>query len=625
MANITDLIRQQILRTSYVEYQQISWINFGTIDARRLFPCWDEPRFKAQYDLYLIIPKNTMAISNMDSDRRRSYSHYLDEIHFHQTPPISTFQLTIIMATKFEIILNEKNNTKIPIRLITMDSSKDSNQWHFALESTEYLLEYFQYYYGHPYPLKKLDLVTIESNHVQLQTSMEKLGLIYFTRQDLSIKNMSMVDEHDLQTVVSLLAHSLSYQWLGNMVTFDDWSEFWLFESLNQFMEKQAMDDVFPQWRSWQQYTADEMNLALRFDSSSLDLVKSIRNSIHHPNDVISLVYPHGVNIYRKSTFLFRMLKQNLDGEIFRLALQKFIHKYWTKTGTLEDFQECFITVIDEIDGQDGQKYYQFRQFQKQMVRIFSNWTEMAGFPVLHVDERQDGNRRILRIHQERFVELRNSTKLKEKSPLWPIPISIVKSFNPFTPSNQMIINDEKFELRLSAIWPGEWIKLNPTFSNFYRVHYSDEMLNRFTVPIEEKLLSSLDRLNLVDDVSAMIRAGYTSTITVLKLLQSFENEDNPNIWSVIITMLNDLHLIISNIESDHDRQSIQSNFENYSKRLLKRMYERIKWSYNSLTNYRPYRMKMDEFAQNQLRTRILCAMGQFGDEHFQHEAQIRY
>nr|XP_027198280.1 puromycin-sensitive aminopeptidase-like [Dermatophagoides pteronyssinus] len=623
LANITDLIRKQILHTSYAEYQQISWIDFGTIDARQLFPCWDEPHYKAQYDLYLIIPKNQMAISNMQIDRRKSYSHYLDEIHFNQTPMISTFQMTIMMAKRFEIISSEKNRTKVRIQLITMNSN-DSNQWQFAIESTEYILEYFQYYYGHLYPLEKLDLVILESNY-RLKTSMEKLGLMYFTRQDLSISNVTIASERDLQTVVSLLAHSLSHQWLGNMVTFDDWSEFWLFESLNQFMEKQAMDDVFPHWRSWQQYTADEMSLALRLDSSRIN-IKSIKESIRHPINV-SMMYPQDVNIYRKSTFLLRMLKQNLDRDIFRLALQKFINKYWTKTGNLKNLQECFITVIDEIDGKDKQKYHRFRQFQKQIVQIFSNWTEMAGFPVLHVDEQQQGNSRILRIHQERFFELRNSTIniSNKKSTLWPIPISIVKSFNPFMPSNHAIINDEKVELRIQAIWPGEWIKLNPSFSNFYRVHYSDEMLNRFIVSIEEKLLPPLDRLNLVDDTFAMIRAGYTSTVTGLKLLQSFENEDNPNIWSIIITMLTDLHLIISNIESDHDRQSIQSNFELYAQRLLKRMYQQINW-YSS-ANYRPigYRMKIQQFAQNQLRAKLLCAMGQFHYENFFHEAHNQF
>ncbi|KAH7638165.1 hypothetical protein HUG17_9270 [Dermatophagoides farinae] len=627
--NLTNLIREQIIRQSYREYQQISWIDFGPIDARHMIPCWDEPRYKATFDLYLIIPKNTMAISNMNIDRRRSYSHYLDEIHFNTTPLISTYQMTIMMAPKFEITNSEKNHTKVRVRLITTATdSNDSNQWQFALESTEHLLEYFQYYYGHKYPSDKLDLITLESNQGQ-QTSMEKFGLIYFTHQDLSIKNLTLIGERDLQTVVSMLAHSISHQWLGNMVTFDDWSEFWLFEGLNQFMEKQAMDDVFPQWRSWQQYTADEMSLALRLDSSLN--AESIQNSIRNPIEV-SMMYPQGVNIYRKTTFLLRMLKQNLDHDIFRLALQKFINKYWTKTGSLKDLPECFLMAIDGIDQKDEKKYHQYRQFQKQIVRIFSNWTEMAGFPVLHVDEqRQNGNTRILLIHQERFVELRqnlSTTKVvwQQKS-LWPIPISIVKSFNPFTPTNQALIENERVELRIPGIWSGEWIKLNPVFSNFYRIHYSDEMLNRFIVPIEEKLLPPLDRLNLIDDVFAMIRAGYTSTVTGLKLLQSFENEDNPNIWSVIITMLTDLHLIISNIESDHYRQSIQSNFEYYAQRLLKRMYHRYNNNWYSSVNQRPvgYRMKINQFARNQLRTRILCAMGQFGYENFHHEARIKY
>lgn len=237
----------------------------------------------------------------------------------------------------------------------------------------------------------------------------------------------------------------------------------------------------------------------------------------------------------------------------------------------------------------------------------------------MQVEERQEGESRVLKLRQERFVESSfngtNKMAFSNENDVWPIPVSIVNSFNPFSPTHQAIITEQEMELSVNEIWEGEWVKLNPEYSNFYRVHYSDDMLDKFGISIEEKLLAPMDRLNLVDDLFALIRTGHVSTEVGLRFLWSYQNEDNPNVWAVIVSALNDIDILISSVDSKND--TIRQKYRKFGQEFLNKMYLKLGWYPE--TNAPPVgqKMRVDDFAQNRLRENILCLMGQFKATNF--------
>lgn len=207
---------------------------------------------------------------------------------------------------------------------------------------------------------------------------------------------------------------------------------------------------------------------------------------------------------------------------------------------------------------------------------------------------------------------------------VWPIPLSFINSFNPFSPSHQAIITDQYVELQIGEIWEGEWVKVNPEFANFYRVSYSEDMLDKFAISVEEKLLASMDRLNLVDDLFALIRAGHVGTDVGLRFLWSYENEDNPNVWAVIVAAMGDLDTLISSV-APSTNDTLREKYRKYGRHLLTKMYGKLWWYQMTTLPLVGQKMRVDDFAQDRLRENILCLMGRLKAANFTEVASGKF
>lgn len=306
--NLTKMIQSGLVKLK--NNDKVVVTDFGPLDARRMFACWDEPRFKAIFDIYLIIPKHYQAISNQPSNRRRDYSTEYDEIRFESTPRMSPHQLTTIIAPRVTSVANDNSTSNVKISLQLVNGNSQSKQkWKYALDTGEMFINYFNYYLQTKLPIRKLDLVVMNQYK---RISLEKFGLVLFDDQQLAIENHTLATEEELNQVAETMAHSIAHQWLGSLVTFEQWNQFWLFEALATFMEKEALNSLFPQWRSWERFTADEMRIALQIDSSSYS--KPLQDQIESPNDITQVLSKQ--NVYRKSTFLLNMLRSTIGNEV---------------------------------------------------------------------------------------------------------------------------------------------------------------------------------------------------------------------------------------------------------------------------------------------------------------------
>ena len=313
--------------------------NFGPIDARYQFPCWDEPKFRANFDLYMVVPKDNVALFNENFDQRRPYTPDFDEIRFLTTPKLSTFQLSILYGPRLYIT----NEIKVMNSSITMQLYSsyfhNPNDWNYALKTSEKLIQFYQYYFNQSYPINKLDLVVLRNYE---PTSMEKLGLLLFSEHQLLITNQSQATEEELHSVTDALAHSLAHQWIGNLVTFQHWNEFWFFEALATFSEKEALNGLFPQWRTWEQYIGNQFRRALNADSSRF--TKPLDQLIMNPNDVI-LFYPNE-NGYCKAVALLRMIRFSLGDEVNFLILFYLILEVFPLLSDISVWNTSFCKII---------------------------------------------------------------------------------------------------------------------------------------------------------------------------------------------------------------------------------------------------------------------------------------
>ena len=242
---------------------------------------------------------------------------------------------------------------------------------------------------------------------------------------------------------------------------------------------------------------------------------------------------------------------------------------------------------------------------QKQVGNVMSTWTKQKGFPVIKVSSVQDGDSLILTLTQEKFCA-DGQLPQSEANILWMIPLSISTSANP--KALETLFESRSIELRIYNVTSNQWVKLNPGTVGFYRVQYSPEMLNSLLPAIKDKTLPALDRLGLQNDLFAMVQAGRTSTVEILKLLQAFSDEDNYTVWSSINACLGKLNLILSHTDS-------QPLFHNFGRQLLTKTYSKLGWQ----------PVSSESHLDTLLRNMIISRLATFEDPLVLSEAKKRF
>ena len=284
------------------EEGMIAVTDFGPTDSRRAFPNWDEPAFRAQIELTIVAPRNHLVLSNMNERRRRDYNQYYEEVRFETSPPMSTNLMAIVVG-KFDFIEKLTEDEEVMVRIFTPIGRQEEGA--FALEVTSKLLMYYKYYFNTSYPLVKLDLISISD----YPSSMETWGLITFTESQILVNKETT--EEEKRTVAVVIAHALAHQWLGNLVTFESWSDVWISEGFATFIENEAIDILFPNWKVWQNFVSKDYQNAIELDS--LTNANPIQSRIEFPDEIENKFTDIS---YQKSAAIMRMLSTWIGKEV---------------------------------------------------------------------------------------------------------------------------------------------------------------------------------------------------------------------------------------------------------------------------------------------------------------------
>jgi len=518
------------------EERYMAVTQFEATDARRAFPCWDEPSIKATFRVTLEIPQDRAALSNMPVASTSLTKDGLKIVRFKETPVMSTYLLAFIVGEFDSIVGRTKNNTLV--RVFTPVGKKE--QGRFALDVAKKTLSFYDNYFGIPYPLPKLDLVAIPDFAAG---AMENWGLVTY-REAMILYDKEHSSLQTKQRIAIVIAHELAHQWFGNLVTMEWWTHLWLNEGFASWIEYLAADHLFPEWNIWTQFVALDFTRALDLDS--LENSHPIEVNVKNPNEISEIF---DAVSYSKGASLIRMLAEYVGDTVFRKGLKLYLTRHQYGNATTEDLWRA----LEEVS-------------KKPIKAIMDPWTKQTGYPLVSfykfraLDHRENA----FVAMQSRFLARMGQIQEKD-GPEWKIPLGIL-SKNESRPAFVLLEGKSK-NMDFS---PGVWMA-NPGRSGFYRVNYPPELWQGFIPAIRAGELSPRDRLGIQNDAFALARSGRLLTTRFLELAEAYEHETDYSVWMDLAKNFAQLDALLA-------AEPYYQEFQSFVCKLFRPITDRLGW-----------------------------------------------
>ena len=496
---------------------------FESHHAREAFPCIDEPEAKATFGLTLTTPAGEAVIANTPV-KQQTAKGKLQTTVFETTPKMSTYLLAFVYG---EMDYQEAK-TKDGVLVRTYATPDNAKHTGFALDVAVKCLEFYNQYFAIPYPLPKCDFVALPDF---ASGAMENWGCITFREQALLVdpKNTSL---HLKQWVANVVAHELTHQWFGNLVTMRWWTDLWLNESFASWMSWLAVDHLFPDWKVWTQFIIDEQSLALKLDA--LEHTHPIEVTVNHPDEIRTIF---DAISYEKGASVLLMLHNYLGADAFRDGLRLYLKRHaYGNTDTVDLW-----TAWEEVS-------------RKPVKRFMSAWTSQSGYPIVQaaIAAGQPS------LKQERFYL---NPAAKKQAAVWPIPLLPSHDMEPTTL--------EKAHQPIKTAGLTDEFVLNHDRTSFFRVVYDAEHQQYLARAVRAGKLNELDRLGLLSDSFEAAKAGYAPTLEALRLLEAYADEDRPVVWDVIAGSLGSIRVVM---DSDEVRDGLKPLIRRLTAKQLKRL-----------------------------------------------------
>ena len=480
---------------------------FEATDARRAFPCWDEPDRKAVFSITLRVDPDLMAVSNSAVVHDEVTPDGVREVRFADTMVMSTYLVAFVVGPLAATEPVDVDGT--PLRIIC-----PPERLHLApygLEVGAYSLRWLADYFAIAYPGDSLDLVAIPDFAFG---AMENLGCVTF-RETLLLADPATVTQGEQQNVVDVIAHELAHMWFGDLVTMRWWEGIWLNEAFATFLEMKVTDAFRPDWERWVSFG---LSRTMAFDTDALASTRPIEYPVVSPADAEGMF---DILTYEKGAAVVRMLEQYLGEERFRDGIRHYMgaHAYGNTETT---------DLWDAIETATGEP----------VRRIMDSWIFQGGFPIVSVDAPADGT--VLRFTQERFRYLPDDADRTR----WAVPLQLRYE----TASGEVVETTELLdgdELEIDLPEPVRWVVANAEGRGFYRVRTAGGLRDALAERAGE-VLSKIERYSLVDDTWASVLAGSTEPEAFVALVEGLaghpsQPEADVSVWRRILGGLTEL------------------------------------------------------------------------------------
>jgi aminopeptidase N len=503
---------------------------FEATDARRAFPSFDEPDYKATFDITAVADKGLVAISNQKIISDTPGPGDKHTVRFATTAKMSPY-LAALVVGNFEYIEGEADG--IPIRVYSTPGKKEMGK--FALESAEHILSYYDKYFSIKYPYGKLDLVGLPDFSAG---AMENTGCITFREVILLIdEKQGSVDLK--KTIASVIAHEMAHQWFGDLVTMKWWDDIWLNEGFATWMSSKPVEAWKPEWN----FNLDDVSqTGGTMSTDSLANTRPIHQAAETPAQIQELF--DGI-AYGKAAAVLRMLESYLGEETFRAGVNAYIQKHQYANATADDFWEA-----------------QAKTSKKPVDQIMPTFVKQAGVPIINVKSQCSGGSTTVTLDQRRYYYDREKFQAANDE-LWQVPLCMRSSAGNGAPKCELLTKkEETFTL------PGcsSWVLANAGATGYYRVGYQPDAVRALASDAESKL-SPAERIALQTDIWASVRVGREPVGDFLAFAEGLESDRNR---AVLEDVLGRLNFIGQYLVTDADRDSYRAWLRQYLAPILK-------------------------------------------------------
>jgi puromycin-sensitive aminopeptidase len=476
----------------------IATTQFESTDARRAFPCWDEPDFKATFAVTLVVEQDLLAIANGSIVDERALDDGRRAVTFAETMVMSTYLVAFVVGPLEATDPVDVDGT--PLRVVYVPGKRHMAD--FALEAGAHSLRYFAEFFGIPYPSDKLDLIALPDFAFG---AMENLGCVTF-RETALLVDPDAASRIELERVADVVAHEIAHMWFGDLVTMKWWNGIWLNEAFATFMELLAVDAFRPEWERWVSFSTGR---AAAMNTDGMRTTRPVEFPVAAPEEAEGMF---DVLTYQKGASVVRMLEQYLGAETFREGIRLYMRKHAhgnTETTDLWD-------AIEEASGEPVRS-------------TMDSWIFQGGYPVVTVDSGDDGGS--VELAQRRFRYLASPD---DGDARWQVPVILRASVDGVVATRKLLLTEASATIEFG---PGkvDWIVVNAGGSGFYRTRYSAELLRRLTADLDAAQLSAVERYNLLSDTWAAVWAGLAPVEDFIELARLFGDEQDPTVWSAVL------------------------------------------------------------------------------------------
>lgn len=523
-----DGIKKELLATQFESHH-----------AREVFPCIDEPEAKATFDVALVTEANVVVLGNMPI-KSESTTVSQKETVFETTLRMSTYLLAFVVGE----IQSETATSKSGVTISTWATvAQPQETLRYGLDMSIRLLDFYEDYFGVPFPLSKIDHVALPDFDAG---AMENWGLITY-RETALLVHPERSTLASKQYVAAVISHELSHQWFGNLVTMRWWNDLWLNESFARLMEYIPLDKLEPTWNVWDEFTSTVSAGALARDA--LDGIQAVQTEVRHPDEISTLFDPYIV--YSKGARLVRMLHEFVGDVDFKRGLQLYFERYAYTNTSADDLWN----TLSEVSSKDIKGFMDI-------------WIKQPGYPVVEVKDKS--------FHQAQFFIGRHENKQKH----WPIPIAYG--------SNTHLFEEQSAPHRLTSP-----TLLNDKDAVHAIVNYPSSWYSSL---LETATVSPIQMMKLLNEQTLLARSGESSSSLTLTIINSYKNTTSHAVWQSIISSLSVLQQIVGD-----DDQSLKRFVGGIAQVQYKRL------GATSVTNepledrkLRPLIMRLMAYADNQ-------------------------
>jgi len=462
---------------------------FEATDARRAFPCWDEPDLKASFAVTLDVPDGLLAVANTREVARQELEDGAVRIHFAESMVMSTYLVAFVIGPLE--VTDPVRAGGVDLRVIHPEGKGELAR--YALEVGAFCLDHLAAWYDIAYPGDKLDLVAVPDFAFG---AMENLGCVTF-REVLLLVDPARATQPELQNVVDVIAHELAHMWFGDLVTMRWWNGIWLNEAFATFMEMATTDAFRPDWERWVGFGVSRSEA---LDTDALHSTRPIEFEVVSPEDAEGMF---DVLTYEKGAAVVRMLEQYLGEDRFQEGIRRYLatHQY-ANTETTD--------LWDAIEAATGEP----------TRRIMDTWIFQGV------------------LTQERFTYLAGA-----EPATWSVPVLVAWGTDGGeSGSERVLLEGDRAELELAG--GADWVVVNRGGSGFYRVAYAPE-LRAALAGRAQAVLEPIERYQFVDDLAAATLAGRVPAIDLLDTVLAFSAETDLSVWQRLVGSLHGIRRLV--------------------------------------------------------------------------------